>query len=85
MAKRGLKTIHNRYLSPDHIRSVLQNPFYIGRMRMWREEVKGIHKPIIDEALFNQVQNVLKERKITQDRWQKKRIFIKRIVVLPKL
>ena len=77
MAKRGLKTIHNRYLSPDHIRSVLQNPFYIGRMRMWGEEVKGIHKPIIDEALFNQVQNVLKERKITQDRWQKRDFLLR--------
>jgi hypothetical protein len=41
-------------------------------MKMWNEEVEGKHKPLIDESLFNQIQNILMQKKITQDRWQKK-------------
>ena len=46
---------------------------------MWDKEVWGKHKPIIDESLFNQVQNILAERKITQDRRQK-RDFLRGLV-----
>lgn len=77
MAKRGLKTRNNKYVSPEYIKKILRNPFYIGKMRMWGEERKGIHKPLIDETLFNQVQNVLNERKITQDRWQKRDFLLR--------
>ena len=77
MGKRGLKTKNGKLLSPESIKKILQNKFYIGRMVMWGEEVRGIHKPIIDESLFNQVQNILAERKITQDRSQKRDFLLR--------
>lgn len=80
MASRGLKTMHGNFLSPEQIKRILQNTFYIGKMRMWNKEVKGKHKPIIDESLFNQVQNILQERKITQDKWQKRDFLLRGLV-----
>jgi hypothetical protein len=77
MANRGLKTKNGKLLMPEDIKHILQNKFYIGKMVMWNEEVKGKHKPIIDESLFNQVQNILAERKITQDRWQKRDFLLR--------
>jgi site-specific DNA recombinase len=70
MANRGLKTKNGKLLSPESIKNILQNKFYIGKIVMWGKEAQGKHKPIVDESLFNQVQSVLAERKITQDRWQ---------------
>jgi len=49
-------------------------------MVMWNEEVKGKHKPIIEESLFNQVQNIPAERKITQDKWQKRDFLLRSLV-----
>lgn len=80
MAKRGLKTKRGKFLSPERIKSILQNKFYIGKMVMWNEEVKGKHKPLIDESLFNQVQNIFQERKITQDRRQKREFLLRGLV-----
>ncbi len=48
--------------------NLLKNPFYTGKIRVdaWKNEpeeiVKGIHEPIIDSELFEQVQNVLSGR-----------------------
>ena len=77
MAERGLRTRYGKHLSPERIKSVLANSFYVGKMRLWGEERKGKHKPLVDEALFRQVQNVMKERKITQDRWQKRDFLLR--------
>jgi len=80
MGKRGLKTNRGKLLSAESVKKILQNKFYTGKMVMWGEEVKGKHKPLIDEALFNQVQNILAERKITQDRWQKRDFLLRGLV-----
>jgi DNA invertase Pin-like site-specific DNA recombinase len=80
IGKRGLGTKRGKLLSTESIKKILQNKFYIGRMVMWNEEVQGKHKPIIDESLFNQVQNVLAERKITQDKWQKREFLLRGLV-----
>ncbi|KPV62584.1 MAG: Recombinase [Candidatus Bathyarchaeota archaeon BA2] len=72
MGRRGLKTKRGKFLSPEQIKKILRNKFYIGKMIMWNKEVQGKHKPIIDERFFNQVQNILAERKITPDKWQKR-------------
>ncbi len=77
MARRGLKTKNDALLSEESIKRILQNRFYIGIMRMWDEEVKGKHKPLISESLFNQVQNIMEDRKITQDRWQKRDFLLR--------
>ena len=80
MAKRGLKTKSGKLLSADRIKRILQNKFYIGKMVMWGEKVRGKHKPIIDKSLFNQVQRVLAERRITQDRRQKRDFLLRGLV-----
>jgi DNA invertase Pin-like site-specific DNA recombinase len=80
MGRRGLKTKRGKLLSKEQIKHILQNKFYMGRMVLWNEEVKGKHKPLINEALFNQVQNILAERKITQDRWQKREFLLRELV-----
>lgn len=80
MSKRGLKTKNGKLLSPESVKKILKNKFYIGKMVMWNEEVQGKHKPIIEESLFNQVQNILAERKITQDRWQKRDFLLRGLV-----
>ena len=54
MGKRGLKTKNGKLLSYESVKRVLTNKFYMGIMEMWGEEVRGKHKPIIDESLFNQ-------------------------------
>jgi len=80
MANRGLKTSNGKLLTPESIKYILQNKFYTGKMVMWNEEVQGKHKPLIEESLFNQVQNILAERKITQDKWQKRDFLLRGLV-----
>jgi len=80
MARRGLKTANGKLFSPERIKRILQNKFYTGKMVMWNEEVQGKHKPLVDESLFNQVQNVLTERKITQDKWQRRDFLLRGLV-----
>ncbi|MDD2666651.1 MAG: recombinase family protein [Methanocellales archaeon] len=80
MANRGLKTKNGKLFSHERIKQILQNKFYMGRMEMWNKGVKGKHQPIIEEPLFNQVQNILSERKITQDRWQKRDFLLRGLV-----
>ena len=80
MENRGLKTKNGKLFSPERIKRILQNKFYIGKMSMWNKEVKGIHKPLVDKTLFNQVQNILTERKITQDRYQRRDFLLRGLV-----
>ncbi|MGQ9778023.1 MAG: recombinase family protein [Thermodesulfobacteriota bacterium] len=80
MGNRGLKTKNDKLLTPESIKGILKNKFYIGKMVMWNKEVQGKHKSIIDESLFNQVQNILSERKITQDKWQKRDFLLRGLV-----
>lgn len=80
MGNRGLKTKNGKLLSHEQIKRILRNKFYIGKMRMWNKELRGKHKPLIDETHFNQVQNILTERKITQDKWQKRDFLLRGLV-----
>ena len=80
MARRGLKTKQGKLFSPERMKNILKNRFYIGTMEMWNKQVRGKHQPIIEESLFNQVQNILQERKITQDKWQKRDFLLRGLV-----
>jgi DNA invertase Pin-like site-specific DNA recombinase len=80
MGDRGLKSKQGKYLTPERIKAILQNTFYISKLRMWDKEIKGKHQPLIEESLFNQVQHILFERKITQDRWQKRDFLLRGLV-----
>ncbi len=80
MGKRGLKTKTDKLLGPEQMKSILQNKFYIGKMAIWGKEIQGKHKPIIEKSLFNQVQNILSERKITHDKWQTRDFLLRGLV-----
>lgn len=80
MGDRGLKSKQGKYLTPERIKVILQNTFYISKLRMWDKEIKGKHQPLIEESLFNQVQNILSERKITQDKWQKRDFLLRGLI-----
>jgi DNA invertase Pin-like site-specific DNA recombinase len=69
-ARHGLLSRTNKPLSPEAIKKILKNKFYIGIMQLWNKEVKGKHKPLIDESLFNQVQTILANRSNNHDKNQ---------------
>ncbi len=80
MVKRGLKTKNGKLFSHQQIKRILRNKFYISKMTMWNKEIHGKHKPLISESLFNQVQNILTEKKITQDKWQKRDFLLRGLI-----
>lgn len=51
-----------RPISKTGIENTLKNPFYIGKLKHKNHIINGIHQPLIDVALFNKVQTVLKSR-----------------------
>jgi len=61
MAKKGLVSPSGNPLSPNSISKLLRNPFYTGIIRISTtgELFTGNHKPIIDAALYQEVQTRL--------------------------
>jgi len=64
MHARGMKTRYGRIYSPESIKKVLMNRFYIGGLEWQGKEYRGRHKPIITPELFYRVQEVLKKRSV---------------------
>ncbi len=76
--KEGCKTKRGNLFSVAQIRDILTNPVYIGKVRYdvrrnWNEKrrhninpnpiiTEGIHLPIIDIKLWNQVQSIMKQK-----------------------
>ena len=60
--KAGLKSNLDNEISPGQIQSTLQNIFYLGLMKYKGEVFEGKHKPLISKKLFDNVQEVLKQR-----------------------
>lgn len=63
LSLQGHKTLRGRPFDARAVRYILQNPLYCGYLRQregasWRE-YKGIHLPLVQEALFRQVSNEL--------------------------
>jgi DNA invertase Pin-like site-specific DNA recombinase len=55
-----------RPISHKSIENMLKNPFYIGKLKSKEQITDGkYHQPLIDVALFNKVQEVLKSRCIS--------------------
>jgi hypothetical protein len=77
MAKRGLRSKKGKLLTAERIRQILRNKFYVGKMVMWGKEVQGKHKPIVDEDLFNRVQRILEERRLNQEKWQRRDFLLR--------
>ena len=59
----GIKTRNDKHLIKDQISRMLTNPFYVGFFRYSGELHEGKHKPIISKQLFDNVQEVLKDRR----------------------
>lgn len=60
----GLRNRHGRKLSLNGISVILNNPFYIGliRLKRTRETFPGNQEPLISKSLFDQVQRILDGR-----------------------
>jgi site-specific DNA recombinase len=63
-ARIGLFNHAGKPLSMNGISTLLNNPFYIGIMRIEKtnETFRGIHIPIIGTSIFDRVQNILRGR-----------------------
>jgi site-specific DNA recombinase len=67
VTEEGLVTASGLPLSPQTFQAILHNPIYAGWVRLRNDEnfepVLGLHKPIISQELFDQVQAILDGRK----------------------
>jgi hypothetical protein len=58
----GLRGRRGKLLSVSNYQYLLQNPFYCEIMRYNGEFFEGRHEPIIAKKLFDQVQEVMKQK-----------------------
>jgi site-specific DNA recombinase len=58
VARNGNET-GGKLFNKKHIYSILRNEVYIGFISFSKEKFKGLHPPIVDETLFNNVQKRL--------------------------
>lgn len=62
MEKRGLKNQKGNRVCKNGVVRILKNPFYMGLIKIKDKIFKGVHEPLIDTRLFEQIQKILKER-----------------------
>ena len=63
LANRGLTSRSKTPLAPSHLRRLLKNPFYVGRL-VWKNlQLPGRHEPLISPQLFDRVQQVFASRR----------------------
>lgn len=55
----GLTTSSGRTLSTTGISKILNNPFYIGILKVKNRTFNGIHEPLIKISLFSKVQDIM--------------------------
>lgn len=60
MYSEGLRSRNAKKIHVSKVHAMLLNPFYIGIVRWRGIEVKGQHKPLIEEGLFGAVDNALR-------------------------
>ncbi len=58
----GLRGTKGKLLSVSNFQYLLQNPFYYGLIRYNGEYFEGKHEPIIAKKLFDEVQEVMKQK-----------------------
>ena len=66
MYRRGLRNLKDGMVTKTGIENILRNPFYIGLIRIKRngETFKGVHEPLITEALLSQVTAIRSRREV---------------------
>ena len=62
LAKEGLVASNGKPIPQAHVRRLLSNPFYIGRVRWQDIEAQGSHPPLVTDSLFAKVQAMTKQR-----------------------
>ena len=62
LAKAGIVSRSGKPISKTRVAFVLANPFYVGLFKYGGEIYEGKHEPIIAKKLFDEVQEVLKQR-----------------------
>jgi site-specific DNA recombinase len=62
MVKLGLRTRNGNKVLQSRIYTLLQDPYYYGKIRWNGEVTQGSHEPIITKDLFDKVQSILKKR-----------------------
>jgi site-specific DNA recombinase len=72
----GIKTYYGQTPSKHQINDMLRNPFYYGMLR-WKGRVyQGKHEPLISEALWRRVQEILEQRSNRKGKHKKKFPFM---------
>ena len=71
----GLRGRKGKLLSVSNYQYLLQNPFYCGMMRYNGEFFEGRHEPIITKKLFDEVQEVMKQKSKPKTRELKPYIY----------
>lgn len=62
MEKRGLRSTREKKVSKNAISNILNNPFYIGLMKVKGQTFVGKHEPLITVRTFKQVQLIINGR-----------------------
>ena len=80
LAVMGLRTGAGKPLFPNTLSTILNNPFYMGVIRIRRsgETFPGAHEPLITKALFERVQHILRGKTVPK---AKKHQFLLRQMV----
>ena len=63
LEENNIKTLNGKSFSVGHLTRILCNKVYIGKITYKNEEYEGLHSGIIDNDLFEKVQNCIKENK----------------------
>ena len=80
MALRGLRSARGGPLGLNAISLLLRNPFYAGiiKLRGWTESFEGAHEPLVSQALFRRVQEILSGR--LYPRFQRHHYLFRRLI-----
>ena len=78
--RRGMRTKTGKPIRSTALSDLLNNPFYIGIMRLKRtgEVFRGAHEPLISGALFDRVQRILRGK--TQGRTSTHEFLFRRLL-----
>ena len=68
LAQHSIVSRKGKHLKKDRISYILSNPFYVGFFKYAGEIHEGKHQPVVSKKIFDQVQEVLKQRSRPQDR-----------------
>jgi site-specific DNA recombinase len=73
LEERGLRSrptrrYPSRALLPKDFQSLLRNPYYLGQVSYGGKVYEGRHEPLVDEATFEQVQELLSAKRVSGER-----------------